>query len=411
MTTINLDIDSKMNEVFKPLMYVKSRMLIVFGGAGSGKSVFCPQKLIARIMTERNHKFIALRKVGATVKNSIFAEIENTIKDFGLYDRCRINKSERTFYFDDFNSQIICMGLDDPEKIKSISKPTGLWLEEATEFTYEDVQQLNLRLRGKIDSYFQVIMSFNPISALHWIKKTFFDVESDSVTILKTTYLDNAFLDDAYIKELLDMKDKDEVYYNVYALGEWGVLGNVVFTNYIVEDIKYDISDYDSLDYGMDFGFNHPSTYIKIGWKDGEPYIFQEISIKGLTNNEFIREVEQLHNKNYEITADSAEPDRIKEFRQSGFRMAASVKGKGSVKDGIDFLKRHKMHIDSKCINFQNEISTFRYKKDKDGNVHEEPVAINDDLIAAARYATEHRWKRRNSTINTPSHSLSDLGL
>jgi phage terminase large subunit len=309
----------------------------------------------------------------------------------------KVNKSDMEITCRNGN-QIIFTGLDDVEKLKSIAGITDIWVEEASEITQEDFTQLDLRLRGKSAYPMQITLSFNPISALSWIKSFFFDKPKDNSARFKTTYKDNDFLDEEYKNVIEDLKNQDPTYYQIYALGEWGVLGNLVFTNYAFEDIPYKEEDFDAIYQGLDFGFNHPSAFIKVGFKDDELYVYDELYEKGLTNAELIDEVAKIAHKKKQIIADSAEPARIKEFRQHGLNVQASVKGKGSVKDGIDWLKRKKIHISKQCPNLLAEMQQYSYKEDKDGNVQDEPVEFKDDAIAALRYAIEPVRRRRTIT-------------
>lgn len=376
------------NDAFLPFLNNRTRFEIFYGGAGSGKSVFTAQRIVYRMLNERGHKFLVVRKVAKTLRHSTFAQIISVIASWKVSRLFKINKSDMEIFCDNGN-QIIFAGLDDVEKLKSITGITDIWIEEATEITQDDFTQLNLRLRGMSRYPFQITMTFNPVSALSWIKQFFFDIPKENCAVLKTTYQDNRFLDEEYKKVIEDLKHQNHVFYQIYALGEWGVLGNLVFSNYVYEEITYREDDFDAVYQGLDFGFNHPSALIRIGFKDGELFVFDEFYQRGLTNAELIEEVSKLIDKQQMITADSAEPARIKEFRQAGFNLTASVKGKGSVKDGIDWLKRQRIHISKKCPNLLAEIQQYSYKEDKNGNVLDEPVEFKDDAIAALRYAIE----------------------
>ena len=117
------------NDHFYDYLSNESRYLVLYGGAGSGKSVFASQKIISRVVSEKGHIFLAARKVAKTIKNSIFTELKQRLLDWGIYNQFIINKSEYRFTHLGTNSEIICTGLDEPEKIKSISGITGMWLE------------------------------------------------------------------------------------------------------------------------------------------------------------------------------------------------------------------------------------------------------------------------------------------
>ena len=211
----------KVNPVYSPYFKDQSRVLVIMGGAGSGKSVFISSKILRRACEEVPHKILVIRKVAATLKDSVYAELLNRIEEWGLFKHVVVNKTDKTFTFDNGNV-IMCKGLDEPEKIKSIEGITSIWMEEATELTEEDFDQLTLRVRGEKKNYVQFIMSFNPIDENHWIKKRLIDREE--ATVLHTTYKDNTFLDDAYIKTLQSLKETNSLYYQVYCLGEWGVV-------------------------------------------------------------------------------------------------------------------------------------------------------------------------------------------
>lgn len=395
---IDIEVDIEMNKAFASFLGNRSRYEIFYGGAGSGKSVFIAQRLLMRTLGEPGHKTLVVRKVAKTNRHSTFALIVGIISSWKVTALFKINKSDMEILCEGNGNQIIFTGLDDVEKLKSIAGITDIWVEEASEITQEDFQQLDLRLRGKTPWPLQITMTFNPISALSWLKSFFFDIPKENCIVHKSTYKDNRFLDDEYKKVIEDLKNQDHTYYQIYGLGEWGVLGNLVFHNYVFEDIPYKEQDFDAVYQGLDFGFNHPSALVRVGFKDEELYVFDELYEKGLTNAELIQEVGRMIDKRKQITADSAEPARIKEFRQAGYNVVPSVKGTGSVKDGIDWLKRHKIHISKKCPNLLAEMQQYSYKKDKNDNVLDEPIEFKDDAIAALRYAIEPVRLRRKIT-------------
>jgi phage terminase large subunit len=329
----------------------------------------------------------------------MYALFRHLIAEYGLGAYFRENKSEFTFTCLN-GSQIILQGLDDVEKIKSIFGITDIWVEEASEITEDDYKQLNLRMRGG-DHPKRMLFSFNPISRLHWLKEHFFDQARSNVRVTHTTHKDNRFLDTDYRQELEALKDIDPYFYAVYCLGEWGELGNLVFSNYVIESFRYEWDDYDEQTVGVDFGYNDPSAIILLGWKDDELYVHDELYARGLTNTELIDAARNIVIDGDTImTADSAEPDRISEFQQAGFNMMPAKKGKDSVRHGIDFLKRVKIHIHSeRCPSTAREIQEYKWKEDKDGNVLDEPIGYNDHAIAAIRYGIEQRRLARDLEV------------
>lgn len=393
---IDVEISKKIfNEIYLPYLDSdkKYRFEHIYGGAGSGKSVFVAQKKVYQHLRDEGRKTLVIRKVGKTLRHSVFAEVRAIIGAWNCGHIFKPNKSDMEIRNVVNGNQFIFTGLDDVEKLKSIHGITDVWIEEASEITQDDFQQLNLRLRGIGAIPKQITFTYNPISALSWIKAYFHDQPIENCAILKTTYKDNRFLDEEYVREVEALKEKDPVYYQIYALGNWGVLGNLVFTNYVVE--KYDITDdngnllFENVFNGVDWGFNDPSALVRIGLKDSELYVFDGMYVRGLTNTELMDEAESIVSKQDLITADSSEPARIKEWRQRGFRVRASKKGKDSIKHGIDFIRRHRLRIHPSMQEFLNEIQGYVYKQDNDGNTLEEPVDFKNHYMDAMRYALE----------------------
>lgn len=228
---------------FIPLFFDKHRYLVLKGGGGSGKSVFAARKVVERAVSEPGHRFLVVRKVGNTLRNSCFEGICSTISQFYPDSGAKINLSDMRITFPN-GSDIIFKGLDNSEKLKSIYEVTDIWIEEATELTESDFNQLDIRMRGKSKWYSQIIITFNPISILHWIKRRFFDVDDfqkkTNIRTHESTYLDNPHLPAASRTVLENYKDEDPYYYQVYCLGEWGVTGKTVFPAQILaERLRY----------------------------------------------------------------------------------------------------------------------------------------------------------------------------
>lgn len=213
------------NEVFEEFFLSQTFYKVLWGTAGSGKSFATAQKIIKRCLEEEGHTVWCFRKVSTYISESVFAELLKAIDAFGCNSLIRVNKTERKIHFSNGN-RIICAGLDDEEKLKSIAAITIAWVEEATEFDEQDINQLSLRMRGQTHVYREMILSFNPISELHWIKKKFFDEPTpfikENVFILHTTYEQNHFLDEQYKERLRHDHSHDKNNYRIYVEGKWG---------------------------------------------------------------------------------------------------------------------------------------------------------------------------------------------
>lgn len=222
-------LEAENNPAFIPLFADKHRFLVLKGGGGSGKSIFAGRKLIERCICEKNHRFLVVRKVAKTLRESCFQQLRGQITEAYPDISVVINQTDMSITFPNTNSRILFSGCDDPEKLKSIYNITGMWIEEASELTEADFNQLDIRLRGETEFYKQIILSFNPVSVMHWLKKRFFDQHDNRVKLSETTYKDNRFLDDEAKAVLEGFKDSDPYYYEVYCLGQWGTTGRSVF--------------------------------------------------------------------------------------------------------------------------------------------------------------------------------------
>ena len=237
---------------------------------------------------------------------------------------------------------------------------------------------------------------FNPVSDACWIKKRFFDNKTgqEKTTIHESTYLDNRYIDSGYREELEALKFQDRVYHDVYALGKWGSIGNLVFRNIIIQECPYPPEEFDEILAGQDFGFNHYNAIELIGLKDGNKYSFKELYVRHMTNDEVIAENERqgVLKKDQLCVCDSAEPKSIKEWQQAGYMVEGAKKGKDSVKEQISILNRGTWFIDPlACPGLVSEVNSYKWKEDREGNPLDEPVRFKDDAVAACRYAVEDR--------------------
>ena len=393
---------SKINDIYLPHLTNYARTQIFYGGSSSGKSVFLAQRCVHDLV-QGGRNYLVVRQVGRTVRGSVFTEIVKTINDFGVQDQFTINKSDMLITSKG-GYQIIFGGLDDVEKLKSLTPAKGvitdIWIEEATETDRATVKQLYKRQRGgdpKIPK--RLTMSFNPIMQSHWIYEEFFsgislsdsqtEYKSDSLSILKTWYVHNRFLTPDDVEDLENETDK--YYYNVYTLGNWGVLGNVIFTNWSIQDLSGMQSLFTSRRNGLDFGFSSDPAALSRSHYDRMRktiYIFEELYERGLTNDLLAVELKRICGNDL-VVCDSAEPKSIAELRRDGVNATAAEKGKDSVNFGIQWLQQQTIVIDAKCINAKNEFMQYKWKEDKNGNAIRQPVERNDHIIDATRYAYE----------------------
>ena len=419
MTTaakIEFKASAQFNPVFRPVNEWRGRYRILKGSAGSGKSVNIAQDYIAKLSDPAytGANLLVVRKIEETNRDSTFAELQAAIyRMFGPYaDRFwKVNLNPLALECKITGNRIIFRGVKDQrqrEKVKSITFKNGklvwIWCEEATELLSEDVDILDDRLRGNLNElnpnlYYQITMTFNPVSAAHWIKGRYFDKADPDVLAHHSTYKTNRFIDPAYFRRMERRKEEDPEGYRVYGLGEWGELGGLILTNFEVHDFKTGKDNFDAFYYGQDFGYNHADAILGVGWKDGEVYICSEIYVFEKDTEEIISLAKQNKvDQRIEMFCDSAEPDRIKTWSKAGFRAYPVKKEPGSVKAQIDWLKGRKIHIHPSCVNVLKEVQQWKWKKDPTSGLYiDEPVEFMDDAMAALRYSVERL--RRGSSI------------
>lgn len=390
------------NDIYLPHLENYVRTQIFYGGSSSGKSWFLSQRCVLDIL-KGGRNYLVCRQTARTIRGSVYQQIERVIREAGLLNYFTLNKSDAVITCTN-GYQILFAGLDDVEKIKSIVPANGvitdIWIEEATETERGDVKDLYKRQRGGDEKTLKrMILSFNPILQSHWIYNEHFksvawaddqkEYNSDALSILKTTYKDNRFLTTQDIHDLENESDKYR--YNVYTLGNWGILGHVIFTNWHVEDLSEMSAQFTNHRDGLDFGFSVDPSALWVAHYDKAHKricVYDELYQKGLTNDLLAIEVRNRIGSRY-VRCDSAEPKSIAELQKYGISAIPAAKGKDSVLFGYQWLQQQEIIIDKNCINTKMEISTAHWLEDAGGNAILKPSGTNDHLIAAGRYAHE----------------------
>ena len=367
------------------------RFNIIKGGAGSAKSYEMEQFILYKMLCTKGN-WLIIRKVAETLRESVFRGLVDMISKNGWGHLFKINKTEMSIESIPTGARCVMKGMDDPEKIKSISNIVNCWAEESTELELEDNRQLRMRLRGGGDKYYYY--TFNPIDELHWIKAEYFDIMSTRVNILETTYKDNMFMTPEDIAELEGLKEKDEYYYKVYCLGEWGSISNARIYNHF-ECHDFDIKP-TQIYQGMDFGYNDPTAFIRCYVYDQELYIFDEYYkteriiddvAKDFAGREDIQEI-----KDTMTIGDTASPSSIKFLKREGWRITEAKKGHDSVMAGINYIKSFKkVHVHTKCYNTLKEFRAYKFIETKTGIQKDKPLDADNHLMDALRYALENR--------------------
>ena len=392
---INLRLSKKL---FAPKFYdylfdYSKRWNFYMGSAGSGKSFFITQKLILRAINEPI-RILVCRRYATTIRQTCFSLFVSVLKQWKLLDYVNINQSDFRITFKHNGSEIIFTGLDEETKLLSLNDIGSIFIEEAYEVPQEIVEQLNLRMRGKIENQ-QIYMAWNPISQDSWLYDFSVVNPPKNSIFIHSTYKDNPFLTLDYIEALEELQVRNPQKWRVYGLGEWGInTDGLVFTNWRkVDHIDAQALAKEGLELrvGMDLGFIDPSTLLGSMWDkaNNKIYVFDCFYKSGQQLDEVAAAAKKKEwlNNHVKIFMDSADARAIDYFRRQGFNAVPCLKGPGSVEARIMFLQNHEIIVaEDNCSALIKELSNFSYVKDK------------------------HTGKYTEKTTHEYSHAIDGLG-
>jgi len=410
------------NPIYKKHIFNQAQRQVFFGGSSAGKSKFIPQRAILDILQGgRNYMFC--RQVARTLRGSCYNEIVKTIQEWKIEDRFRITKSPMEITCDN-GYQITFQGLDDVEKVKSITPAKGILtdivIEEATETAVDTYKQLERRMRGVDIAQAEqvtkrITLLFNPILRSSWIYKEFFaDInwqddqtfyQRQGLTIQHATHKDNMFLTQED-RDVLE-NETDQYYYDVYTLGKWGTLEALIFKPLMTEeqssgwkvlDFTDQIPSFDNIRHGLDFGFaTDPLAYNGMHYdkRRSSLYIFREFRAIEMSDLELSENLKPVIGDGI-ITCDSAEPKSIKALKEHGINARGAKKGPDSVRFGIKWLRSLKIFIMPELIHTRQEFELYHWKKNRaTGEITTNPSDKNNHHIDDIRYANEQDMAHR----------------
>ena len=369
MTQVTIDTTNVFHKAFKS----STRITCLQGGTRSSKTYSLCQLFIVKALRETGKVFTICRKTLPALKGTAYRDIINLLKELDLYREENHNKSELSYVLGN-NNLLEFISIDQSQKIRG-RKRDYLWLNEANEFNYEDYQQLILRTTDK------VYLDYNPSDPYSWIYDKV--ITRDDCTFIKSTYKANPFLDKDTIAEIERLKDIDPDYWRVYGMGEIGSIQTMIFRNFqLVDEVQGRL-----IGYGLDFGFtNSPTALVAVYQSDDNLYITEMLYEKRLTNTDLANKMKEFRiDRQSEIIGDSAEPKSIEEIYRQGFNIKPAKKGAG-IHLGIDIMRRYKLHITKDSLNAIKEFRGYKWATDKNGDVLNVPVKVNDHLIDATRY-------------------------
>ena len=387
----------------------KGRYKVVKGSRASKKSSTQSLKVIMEIMENSCVNWLVVRKTERTLRDSCFAQLKWAMRQLKVerYFKCSVSPLEITYI--PTGQKILFRGLDDPLKVTSITVEVGalcrLWVEEAYEIMSEDAfNRLDESIRGQLPQgmYHQVVLTFNPWSDRHWLKKRFFDEPSENVLALTTNYMCNEFLGESDLALFEEMK-KNPKRYKVAGLGEWGVVDGLVYENWKEQEFSVGyIRSQTGIKsaFGLDFGYTVDPTALVcmlVDMENKKIYIFDELYETGLTNQQLAARIIDMGYAKEKIRADSAEPKSIEELYQAGLKgITRARKGKDSILNGIQRIQDYELIVHPRCVNVLRELSTYQWAKDRFEKYTGKPEDENNHAMDAMRYGSEdinvERW-------------------
>lgn len=388
MKSLEIEHTSVFNRNFEALKNDSIRFVINQGGSRSSKTWSLCQMFIVYCLTTPKKTISIIRKTMPTLRGTVMKDFFEVMKTLNIYNVKNHHKTENVYRFEN-GSEVEFFGADDEQKLRGRRRDV-LWVNEANELNFEEFNQLNMRTTEKL--YFD----FNPSDNYSWLYDLMLREQS---VLIHSTYKDNPFLSESQVKEIENLINVDEGYYRVYALGEKSSGKTTIYTHH-----KYYDTDFESKDivYGLDFGYNHPTSLIKCNFDDGKVYCKEMIYESHMTSTDLVNRLKKLEiKKNDEIICDTARPEIIEDLRRAGYNAKEANK---QVKAGIDSVKSSELYIHKESLNLIKEINNYKWKTNGD-IVLDEPVKVYDDAMDAMRYAI-HYYKERNKRSNPNSFKI-----
>ncbi|MCO6199884.1 PBSX family phage terminase large subunit [Staphylococcus epidermidis] len=416
MTDKKLSITKTIGSGYNEFWHNKNFYRVVKGSRGSKKSKTTAINFIYRIMQYSWANLLVIRRYSNTNKQSTYTDLKWATNQLGVAHLFRFNESLPEITYKPTGQKILFRGLDDPLKITSITVDTGIlcwaWFEEAYQIeTFDKFSTVVESIRGSVDDpefFKQITITFNPWSERHWLKPTFFDEDTklNNTFSYTTTFRVNEWLDDVDIGRYEDLYRTNPRRARIVCDGDWGVAEGLVFENFEVKEFDWvkKLKDKQVVAHGSDFGFTQdPTTLVStiVDTQNKELWIYDEYYQRGMLTDEIYQMYIDKGLKNAEIVADSAEKRLITEIKRKGIsNIKPSVKGQGSIMQGVQFIQGFKIYVHPSCEHTIEELNTYTFDQDKDGNWLNKPIDENNHILDALRYSLEKFHFPRNNKTN-----------
>ena len=416
MTDKKLSVTKTIGSGYNEFWHNKNFYRVVKGSRGSKKSKTTALNFIYRLMEYEWANLLVVRRFSNTNKQSTYTDLKWATNQLGVTHLFKFNDSLPEITYKPTGQKILFRGLDDPLKITSITVENGIlcwaWFEEAYQIeTFDKFSTVVESIRGSIDDsefFKQITVTFNPWSERHWLKPTFFDEDTklNNTFSYTTTYRVNEWLDEIDIARYEDLYRTNPRRARIVCDGDWGVAEGLVFENFEVKEFDWvkKLKEKQVVAHGSDFGFTQdPTTLIStiVDIQNKELWIYDEHYQRGMLTDEIYQMYLDKGLKNAKIIADSAEKRLITEIKRKGIsNLKPSIKGQGSIMQGVQFIQGFKIYVHPTCEHTIEELNTYTFEQDKDGNWLNKPIDANNHLMDALRYSLEEFHFPRNNRTN-----------
>lgn len=416
MTDKKLSVTKTIGSGYNEFWHNKNFYRVVKGSRGSKKSKTTALNFIYRLMEYEWANLLVVRRFSNTNKQSTYTDLKWATNQLGVTHLFKFNDSLPEITYKPTGQKILFRGLDDPLKITSITVENGIlcwaWFEEAYQIeTFDKFSTVVESIRGSIDDsdfFKQITVTFNPWSERHWLKPTFFDEDTklNNTFSYTTTYRVNEWLDEVDIARYEDLYRTNPRRARIVCDGDWGVAEGLVFENFEVKEFDWvkKLKEKQVVAHGSDFGFTQdPTTLIStiVDIQNKELWIYDEHYQRGMLTDEIYQMYLDKGLKNAKIIADSAEKRLITEIKRKGIsNLKPSIKGQGSIMQGVQFIQGFKIYVHPTCEHTIEELNTYTFDQDKDGNWLNKPIDANNHLMDALRYSLEEFHFPRNNRTN-----------
>jgi phage terminase large subunit len=371
--------------VFEKLMESKKRISVFQGSSRASKTYNILIYFVWRMLSEEDKILSIVRKTGPAMKGSVLRDLKEILNKFKIYDPDHWKVVDGVYHLPN-GCMIEWFATDDEAKLRGRSRDY-LFMNEATEISWEEFQQLILRTREK------VVIDFNP----SLMESYLYDLEErDDCEYHIVTYKDNPFLPPDQVREIERLQETDDNLWRVFGLGQRGNPESLVFPKFQeYEDLPQGAV---LLGRGMDFGYHDPTTLVEVYKRGDELYIKELMYARGYTTNDITFYFSHKDVPKYEyIWCDSSEPMLIAELKRGGY-MAKPV-SKQSILSGIEKIKRHKIFIHKDSENLKKELRSYSWRKDRDGKMMDVPEDKNNHCVDAIRYVMDMMLNKRNGSL------------